>query len=115
MEIHYYLNLIAMIDEIEFVKSLVSELVDNKNDVQIYKTMDDQGILLTVFVNPSDMGMLIGRQGNCISALRTLVKCIFKKQNKNVYIRVHDPREDKKAERVTKDIDEALEDLEDGL
>lgn len=104
-----------MIDEIELVKLLVSELVDNKNDIKVHKTTDDQGTLLTVFVNPSDMGLLIGRQGNCINALRTLVKCIFKKQNKNFSIRVHDPKRNNSGATILKDIDSAIEDLEGGL
>ena len=102
-----------IIDEIEFVKMFVTGVVDNPQDVEIHKTTDDKGILLTVFVNQNDMGMLIGRKGENIQSLRVLIRNIFLKRGKNIYVKLHDPLNDgyQNPPKVLKDIDEALEDL----
>ena len=37
------------------------QLLDNPNDVVIDRTVDEMGVLITLTVNPADMGKIIGR------------------------------------------------------
>lgn len=55
----------------ELVEYLVSQLVDNKEAVRV--TESDDGII-SVSVDKSDMGKVIGRQGKIAKAIRTIVK-----------------------------------------
>ena len=57
----------------EFVESLVKAIVANPQDVTTDRTVDEMGVLITLHLNPSDMGYVIGRQGQTARAIRTLL------------------------------------------
>ena len=54
----------------EFLEYVVKALVDNPNDVKIERKVDEMGVLITMSVNPADMGKIIGRQGNTAKSIR---------------------------------------------
>ena len=45
--------------EVEFLKFVVENLVNNKEDIVIEKKDDELGTLLTLRVNKADMGIII--------------------------------------------------------
>ena len=45
----------------EFLEYLVKSLVDNPDDVKIERKVDEMGVLLTLKVNATNMGQVIGR------------------------------------------------------
>jgi predicted RNA-binding protein YlqC (UPF0109 family) len=65
----------------EFLEYVVKSLVDNPNDVVVERKVDEMGVLITLSVNPEDMGKIIGRQGNTAKAIRTLLRVIGMKNN----------------------------------
>lgn len=75
----------------DFLEYLVKGIVDNPDDVQVEKTMDDIGTLLTLTVNPSDMGQVIGRQGATAKSLRTLVRVAGMKSGARVNVKINEP------------------------
>ena len=56
---------------LELVKFMVTELVANKDGVEV--TMGDDNTV-NVKVNKSDMGKVIGKDGRIAKAIRTIVK-----------------------------------------
>ena len=46
----------------EFLEFVVKELVDNPKDVKVERKVDEMGVLLSLKVNPEDMGQIIGRK-----------------------------------------------------
>lgn len=56
---------------VELVQYLVTKLVTNKDAVRV--TESDDGII-SVSVDKSDMGKVIGRQGKIAKSIRTIVK-----------------------------------------
>ena len=68
----------------EFLEYIVKSIVDNPKDVKIDRTIDEMGVLLTLKVNPADMGQLIGRQGSTAKAIRTLLRIIGVKSNARI-------------------------------
>ncbi len=74
-----------------FLEYVVKSLVDSPNDVVINRTVDEMGVLLTLSVNPSDMGKVIGRQGNTAKAIRTLLRVIGMKTNSRVNLKINEP------------------------
>ena len=54
----------VMDKDAEFLEFLVKALVDNPEDVKIKRDVDEMGVLMTLDVNPQDMGKIIGREGN---------------------------------------------------
>ena len=110
-----------------FLEYVVKALVDNPNDVKIDRTVDEMGVLITLTVNPADMGKIIGRMGNTAKAIRTLLRIIGMKNNARVNLKINEPeggtgpmmpREDKGprdmshiAPNPMKTMDQAMEDL----
>jgi predicted RNA-binding protein YlqC (UPF0109 family) len=75
----------------EFIEYVVKTLVDNPNDVHIDRTVDEMGVLLTLKVNPSDMGQIIGREGQTARSLRTLLRVVGAKNNSRVNLKIYEP------------------------
>lgn len=79
----------------EFLEYLTRGLVDNPEDVNVAKTVDEMGTLLTLSVNPEDMGQIIGRQGATAKAIRTLVRVCGMKSQARVNVKINEPNKDK--------------------
>jgi predicted RNA-binding protein YlqC (UPF0109 family) len=56
------------------VEHIFKSLVTKPKAVEIKKKVQEGVINFNVKVDPEDMGLVIGRQGNTIRAIRTLVK-----------------------------------------
>ncbi|MCX6756479.1 MAG: KH domain-containing protein [Candidatus Nomurabacteria bacterium] len=113
-----------MADDKAFLEYVVKSLVDNPNDVKIDRTVDEMGVLITMTVNPADMGKIIGRQGNTAKAIRTLLRVIGMKNNARVNLKINEPEGGRvdapasaapaqamSASEASKSVDAALDDL----
>lgn len=76
--------------EIEFLKFIVTNLVTNKEEIVIERKEDELGILLTLKVNKEDMWSIIGKNGNIVSSIRTLLKILGSKLWKRINLKVLD-------------------------
>ncbi|MCC6290902.1 KH domain-containing protein [Candidatus Nomurabacteria bacterium] len=85
----------------EFLENLIKSLVDNPNDVKITRTVDEMGVLMTLDLNPADMGKIIGRMGNTAKAIRTLLRVVGMKHNARVNLKINEPEG---STRVARDI-----------
>ena len=47
----------------EFVEYVVQNIVNHPADVRTERIVDERGVLITLHINPEDMGYVIGRQG----------------------------------------------------
>ncbi len=74
-----------------FVEMLVRELVDNPDKVTTDRTVDERGVLITLTVDPADMGKLIGKEGRTAKAVRTLLRVIGAKNNARVNLKIAEP------------------------
>ncbi len=77
----------------QFLETIVKTIVANPNDVSVERTVDEMGVLLTLKINPEDMGYVIGRKGQTAQAIRTLLKIVGAKNNSRVNLKIHDPEE----------------------
>lgn len=75
----------------EFLEYIVKSIVDNPGDVKLERTVDEMGVLMTLKVNPADMGQLIGRQGSTAKAIRTLLRIIGIKNNARINLKIVEP------------------------
>ncbi|MFA6252525.1 MAG: KH domain-containing protein [Candidatus Paceibacterota bacterium] len=75
----------------EFLEFIVKNLVDHPDDVKIERQVDEMGVLLSVKVNPEDMGQLIGRQGSTAKAIRSLVRIIGLKNHARINLKIEEP------------------------
>lgn len=75
----------------EFVEYVVKSIVDHPDDVVVERNIDEMGVLLTLTVNPDDMGQVIGRQGATAKSVRTLLRVIGAKNNARVNLKINEP------------------------
>jgi len=83
----------------EFLEFIVKAIVGNPDDVKVDRKVDEMGVLLTLDLNPEDMGYVIGKQGQTAKAVRTLLKIIGAKNQARVNLKINDPRGDDRGPR----------------
>jgi len=98
----------------EFLEVVVRALVDNPNDIKVNRTVDEMGVLLSLDVNPADMGKIIGRSGNTAKAIRTLLRVVGMKHNARVNLKINEPEGGSRMmsqPSASKTVDEVMQDL----
>lgn len=64
-------------DEIlNWLRDIIKILVDHPEDIQLIKTTDERGVLYRLKLNPEDVGKVIGKKGNTVNAIRTILNAI---------------------------------------
>jgi uncharacterized protein len=92
----------ATIDQ-QFIEYVVKSLVGNPDDVIVERLIDEKGVLLTLTVNPEDLGRVIGKKGATAQSLRTLLRALGTKQEARYNLKIVDngvPKPDRE-ERTT--------------
>lgn len=74
--------------ETEFLQYLVENIVENPSDIVIEKVDDEMGTLLTLSVHTDDMGIIIGKKGNTVNALRSILRLQGMKMGKKITLKV---------------------------
>ncbi|MDD2730922.1 MAG: KH domain-containing protein [Candidatus Portnoybacteria bacterium] len=98
----------------EFVEFVIKSLVDHSDDVKTDRKVDEMGVLLTLSVNPADMGQVIGRQGGTARAVRTLLRVIGAKHNARINFKIEEPvggRGPRGGNSAAKDVDQVVDEL----
>ncbi|MBX4206541.1 KH domain-containing protein [Candidatus Parcubacteria bacterium] len=80
-----------MADDVQFLEYVVKSLVNHPDDVKIKRTVDEMGVLMTLDVNPEDMGKIIGRSGNTAKAIRILLRVVGMKNNARINLKINEP------------------------
>ncbi|MEK7184243.1 MAG: KH domain-containing protein [Patescibacteria group bacterium] len=75
----------------EFVLMVVRELVDMPDAVKVERKVDEMGVLITLSVDPTDMGKIIGKEGRTAKAIRTLLRVLGAKNNSRVNLKIEEP------------------------
>src|SRR6476661_5513230 len=87
----------------EFVEFIVKNLVDHPEDVKTDRSVDEMGVLITLHLNPQDMGQVIGRQGQTAKAIRTLLRVVGAKRKARVNLKINEPEGSRRAPRQDAD------------
>ena len=77
----------------QFIEYVVKSVVNHPEDVKTERTVDERGVLITLFVNQEDMGYVIGRQGQTARALRILLKIVGAKEDARVNLKIYEPED----------------------
>ena len=93
-----------------FLEYVIKALVDHPEDVSINRSVDEMGVLLTLTVNPDDMGKIIGRDGNIAKALRTLLRVVGMKHNARVNLKINEPAGGKREQEM-RPLDDVIDSL----
>lgn len=74
-----------------FVEEVTKLLVEHPENVEVNRTIDDLGVLITLKVHPDDMATIIGRDGRSAKAIRTLLRIIGAKEDQRVNLKIVEP------------------------
>ena len=77
----------ATIDQ-QFVEYIVKTLVNNPDKVKIDRTIDEKGVLLSLEVDPEDVGRIIGRRGATAQSIRTLLRALGTKNDARYNLKI---------------------------
>jgi len=84
----------------QFVEYLVKMIVNHPDDVKTERIVDERGVLITLHINPEDMGYVIGRQGQTARAIRILLKIVGAKRNARVNLKIYEPEGSRRFNNV---------------
>lgn len=72
----------------QFVEYVVKTLVEHPDDVVVERLIDEKGVLLTLTVNPDDLGRVIGKRGGTAQSLRTLLRALGTKNDARYNLKI---------------------------
>ncbi len=79
----------------QFVEYIVKSLVNHPDDVVVDRQIDEKGVLLTLTVNPEDLGRVIGKRGVTAQSLRTLLRAFGTKNDARYNLKIVNNDEDR--------------------
>ena len=93
----------ATIDQ-QFVEYIVKTLVNNPDKVSVDRKIDEKGVLLSLIVDPEDVGRVIGKRGVTAQSIRMLLRALGTKQDARYNLKIVNTDEDGgDAERSRRD------------
>ena len=104
----------------DFLEYVVKALVDVPDAVHSDRKVDEMGVLITLKVDPQDMGKIIGRNGQTAKSIRSLLRVVGIKNNARVNLKIEEPeggrgphimREDRMGGERMRNVDEVVDDL----
>lgn len=72
----------------QFVEYIVKSLVGYPDDVVVERLIDEKGVLLTLTVNPDDLGRVIGKRGVTAQSIRTLLRALGTKSDARYNLKI---------------------------
>ena len=70
----------------EVLKTIISNLVDNEEAVEINQIDSEKSITFEVKVAEADRGKVIGKQGRLAKSIRTVMKAVAAREHKKVSV-----------------------------
>jgi len=101
----------------QFVEYIVKSLVGHPDDVVVERIIDEKGVLLTLTVNPDDLGRVIGKRGGTAQSLRTLLRALGTKNDARYNLKIVNNDDDRQTYTMSSDddssapVDEATEEV----
>ncbi len=106
----------ATIDQ-QFVEYIVKTLVNNPDKVSVERKIDEKGVLLSLTVDPEDVGRVIGKRGITAQSIRMLLRALGTKQDARYNLKIvntdeYISHEDKPAEEPEDEADTSTDEEE---
>ena len=70
----------------DILETIIRNLVDNKDAIEIKELEGEQSVVFEVKVAEDDMGKIIGKQGKIASSIRTIMKAAASRESKRVTV-----------------------------
>lgn len=96
----------------QFVEYIVKSLVEHGDDVIVDRVVDEKGVLLTLTVNPEDLGRVIGRRGVTAQSLRTLLRALGTKNSARYNLKIVNNDNPDESTVISSEDDVAVDDVD---
>jgi predicted RNA-binding protein YlqC (UPF0109 family) len=93
----------------QFIEYIVKSVVGHPDDVIVERIIDEKGVLLTLTVNPEDLGRVIGKRGVTAQSLRTLLRALGTKNDARYNLKIVNNDGDSRPQAVMSSDDAAEE------
>jgi len=87
----------------QFVEYIVKSLVEYPDDVAVERLIDEKGVLLSLTVNPEDLGRVIGKRGVTAQSLRTLLRALGTKNDARYNLKIINNDEERENNTIASD------------
>lgn len=87
----------------QFVEYIVKSLVGHPDDVVVERIIDEKGVLLSLTVNPEDLGRVIGKRGVTAQSLRTLLRALGTKNDARYNLKIVNNDDDRDSYTISSD------------
>ena len=75
-------------DTLALIKYIVERFAEKTEEIEYKVEEKDTAVEVTVLLDPSDMGKVIGKQGKIAKSLRTLVNAYTPRESKKYFIEI---------------------------
>ena len=75
-------------DTLQLIKYIVERFADKKEQIEYQVEEKENAVEVTVLLDASDMGKVIGKQGKIAKALRTIVNAYTPRESKRYFIEI---------------------------
>ena len=99
----------------QFIEYIVKSLVGHPDDVVVDRIIDEKGVLLSLTVNPEDLGRVIGKRGVTAQSLRTLLRALGTKNDARYNLKIVNNDDQRENYTISSDdhADEPVKDIAD--
>lgn len=99
-----------------YLSNVLKGFVDHPEDIEISRTLDNYGVLLTFRVHKNDMGKVLGKEGIFITkTLRPLFHAVGLKHGAKLSLKVNEPvggkREGEAGQKIEKTLDQVVDEM----
>lgn len=77
-----------MTQDKELLEEILKAMVTQPEQVEVSRSVDEMGVLLSVKVADEDARVVIGKEGRAIQALRTIMNTVGRRVNARVNIKL---------------------------
>jgi predicted RNA-binding protein YlqC (UPF0109 family) len=98
----------------QFIEYIVKSLVGHPDDVVVDRIIDEKGVLLSLTVNPDDLGRVIGKRGATAQSLRTLLRALGTKNDARYNLKIVNNDDDRENYTIssTDKTDQVVEEIQ---
>ncbi len=73
------------------LESILKAVVNHPEDVRVTRHVDEMGVLLSVKLGEGDAGIVIGKEGHAIKAIRSVMSLVGRRSRARVSVRLDVP------------------------
>ncbi len=102
-------NLVTNADDTrdrDFIEFVVKSIVDYPEQVEINRSIDELGVLITLKVAQEDMGKVVGRSGQTAKAMRILLRLVGSQSGNRVNLKILEPTGENESTEGNDDSDD---------